>query len=133
MHIFFRCTSAALIVSMLSGCMGMQVLADGPRDSALLASNTGAGLKAGMTLSLTLKNGQRQPLLLSKVEPTALVGTSNGQAVRVDIEQITRIEQREVSSGKTTALVIGIGLGLAVLVAAARGAAAGQIMDGASN
>lgn len=108
---------AALSLSMaVTGCSSYRKVQADP------ASGYRNQVRAGETVVVHLKNGGQSEMVVQKISDKAIVGKSKS----IPISEVTFIEVKEASAGKTTALVggivvVGTVLGIAILRGLANG------------
>ncbi len=110
-----RCISVILVAALVSvSCTSLRLV----RPSDIEGS-----LKQGDTVKIVTKDGRTPEFEIVSITPDTILGKDQ----RVDIADITRMEKREIDTGKTAGLVAGIVAGvLAIILMMAAAAAAGQ-------
>jgi hypothetical protein len=95
--LFRRILIFILCISLATGCTTLKSLE--PVESQAVLSN----IKPGDTLRLTTRDGKVREFILKEATDRELVGESE----RVNLSDITDLERREFSTGKTVGLVVG--------------------------
>ncbi len=127
MNTMFARLTLALMIASLVGCTTLRTIA--VREAApLSASELGKIILPNDKLAITGSDGATQQLVVTGVGPDAIAGTRDGQAVTVRIDQVAKIERRELSGAKTVILVIVIAGGVYLIIAAAKAAATASLL-----
>jgi hypothetical protein len=95
--LFCRILIFILCISLATGCTTLKSLE--PVESQAVLSH----IKPGDTLRLTTRDGKVREFILKEATDRELVGESE----RVNLSDITDLERREFSTGKTVGLVVG--------------------------
>jgi hypothetical protein len=108
----FASNTLILLLSLCTACTTMRpVMVDAA------GSQIRSQVHAGDTVRVLTRDSLTETIQVTALGDTALVGTAAGARVEVPYQSIQRLEVRQVSSAKTTWLIIGavavIGLGAA--------------------
>ena len=95
--VFCRIMVCILCISLATGCTTLKPLE--PVESQAVLSR----IKPGDTLRLTTRDGKVREFIVKEATDRELVGESE----RVNLSDITDMERREFSTGKTVGLVVG--------------------------
>lgn len=128
-QIFKRGVVAVCCVAML-GCTHLQVVADGQGAVRTIAASE--QIRGGEELTVATRDGKSQSMRFTKFEADELHGVVGSNDVRIKLDQIERIERREMDGTKSAgvaAVVVGAILLFAVALSNSIAKDVGKIYD----
>lgn len=114
---------ALLLCISMTACTSMHVVADGPLAVKQVGELRTEGLVSGESLQIVCYDGQKQIMEFGRIEAGALLGKVDGKERSIALDQVERIERKQIDGTRTTLLV-----GAIVAVALALASAAANSM-----
>jgi hypothetical protein len=106
-----RAIAAILSVSLMA-CSSMRAVPDWRAQANSSSSEGQRTLKVGDEVTVTTADKGPISLVLTRIEPDALVGTTAGSEIRLPFEQVSGVEVRRFDGLRTTGLTVLIILAL---------------------